>query len=216
MTNDQLKYGIGGLLIGAVIVWLVMGSTTNFGFWGMMGQRSTSQNQMMNSGMMDAHFIEQMIPHHEDAITMAKLALTKAQQPEIKQLAQSIIASQSKEIDQMEAWYQDWYGQAVPAGTQAMGQHGMTPLRQGFAGQVGQMHMGMMGNETDITKLEQAADFDKVFIEEMIPHHQMAVMMASMLERGTQRPEMEQLAKDIISAQTREIDQMRQWYDAWY
>ena len=77
------------------------------------------------------------------------------------------------------------------------------------------MHMGMMGNETDVKRLEQAADFDKAFIEEMIPHHQMAVMMASMLKQGTQRPEMRQLADDIISAQTREIDQMRQWYDAW-
>ncbi len=208
MTNDQLKYGIGGLLIGAVIVWLVMGSSSNFGWRGMMGQRFASQNQMTMSGQLDAHFIEQMIPHHEDAITMANLALTKAQHPELKQLAQDIIESQSKEIDQMKAWYKDWFGREVPTGTQVMGQHGMMGGRG--------MHMGMMGDETDITRLEQAADFDKVFIEEMIPHHQMAVMMASMLQRGTQRPEMEQLADDIISAQTREIDQMRQWYDAWY
>lgn len=208
MTNDQLKYGIGGLLIGGVAVWILMGSTGNYGFRGMMGQRFSSQNQMMISGMMDAHFIEQMIPHHEDAITMAKLALTKAQHPEIKQLAQSIIESQSKEIDQMQAWYKDWYGREVPTGTQVMGQHGMMSGRG--------MHMGMMGNETDITRLEQATDFDRVFIEEMIPHHQMAVMMANMLKVGTQRPEMKQLADDIITAQTREIDQMRQWYDAWF
>jgi len=216
MTNDQLKYGLGGVLIGGVIIWLLVGSTANNGFRGMMGQRSGSQNQMMSSGLMDAHFIEQMIPHHEDAITMANLALTEAQHPEIKQLSEAIIESQSKEIDQMKAWYKDWYGEEVPSGTAVMGQHGMTPLRQGFAGQVGQMHMGMMGNGTDITKLEQAADFDKAFIEEMIPHHQMAVMMANMLKVGTQRPEMQKLADDIITAQTREINQMRQWYDAWY
>lgn len=208
MTNDQLKYGAAGLLIGGVIVWLIVGSTGNYGFRGMMGQRSTSQNQMMNSGMMDAHFIEQMIPHHEDAITMANLALTKASHPEIKQLSEAIIDSQSKEIDQMKAWYQDWYERAVPTGTPVMGQHSMMGGRG--------MHMGMMGNETDITRLEQAADFDKAFIEEMIPHHQMAVMMANMLKRGTQRPEMEQLADDIITAQTKEIEQMRQWYDTWY
>lgn len=187
MTNNQMKYGIGGLIIGAVVVWLIIGSSSNFGWRGMMDRDG-----------MDGHFIEQMIPHHEDAITMANLALTKAQHPEIKQLAESIIDSQSKEIDQMKMWYKDWYGQDVPAGTHVMSQH------------------GMMGSETDITRLEKAADFDKVFIEEMIPHHQMAVMMATMLKAGTQRLEMQQLADDIATAQTREINQMKQWYDTWY
>lgn len=208
MTNDQLKYGVTGLLIGGVAIWLIMGSTSNLGWQGMMGPRFASENQMPYSGTMDAHFIEQMIPHHEDAITMAKLALTKAQHPEIKQLSEAIIDSQSKEIDQMQAWYKDWYGREVPTGNQIMGQHGM----MGGGG----MHMGMMGDETDITRLEQAADFDRVFIEEMIPHHQMAVMMANMLKVGTQRPEMQKLADDIITAQTQEIDQMRQWYATWY
>jgi uncharacterized protein (DUF305 family) len=208
MTNDQLKYGISGLLIGAAIVWLIMGSSSNFSWQGMMNRQYTSEQQMPRSGIMDAHFIEQMIPHHEDAITMATLALTKAKHPEMKQLAESIIDSQSKEIDQMKAWYKDWYGQEVSSGTVAMGQHNM----MGGSG----MHMGMMGNATDVTRLEQAADFDKIFIEEMIPHHQMAVMMANMLKAGTERPEMQKLADDIITAQTREINQMRQWHDAWY
>ncbi len=208
MTNDQMKYGIGGLLIGGVLVWLFLGTTGTFRMPGMMNQRSLMRNQTQMSGMMDAHFIEQMIPHHEDAITMAKLALTKAQHPEIKQLAEDIIESQSKEIDQMKNWYKDWFGSELPTGNEVMQHHGMT----GGSG----MHMGMMGNETDVTRLEQAADFDKAFIEEMIPHHQMAVMMASMLKNGTQRPEMKQLADDILTAQTREINQMRQWYDTWF
>lgn len=208
MTNDQLKYGVGGMLIGGVVLWIILASVGNVNFRGVMSQRSSSENQLPNSGMMDAHFIEQMIPHHEDAITMAKLALEKARRPEIRQLSQSIIDSQSKEIDQMEAWYKDWFGREVPTGTQVMGQHGMMGGRG--------THMGMMGNETDIQRLEQAADFDRAFIEAMIPHHQMAVMMANMLKNGTQRPEMQKLAGDIITAQTREIEQMRQWYDAWF
>jgi len=91
---------------------------------------------------------------------------------------------------------------------EVMGDHGMG------RGTVS-IHMGMMGDETDMTRLEQAEDFDKVFIEEMIPHHQMAVMMATMLERGTNRLEMKQLAKDIKEAQTKEINQMREWYKNW-
>jgi uncharacterized protein (DUF305 family) len=75
------------------------------------------------------------------------------------------------------------------------------------------MHMG--GRE-DMTALENASDFDKAFIEEMIPHHQLAIMMANMLQSGTNRPEMQQLAKNIISSQSKEIQQMQAWYTQWY
>lgn len=77
------------------------------------------------------------------------------------------------------------------------------------------MHMGMMGDKTDIERLRAAVDFDKAFIEEMIPHHQMAIMMAQVLENTTSRDEMTKLAVDIISAQTNEISEMRKWYKAW-
>jgi Uncharacterized protein conserved in bacteria len=63
----------------------------------MMGISGVNQSMMSRSNTLDAHFIEQMTPHHEDAITMAKLAQTKAQHPEIKQLANNIIDSQGKE-----------------------------------------------------------------------------------------------------------------------
>ncbi len=209
MNKEVINSGLAGLLIGVILSLLLAP------MWGgMMGYRNSMMgfsntafqgNQM--AGSLDAHFIEQMIPHHEDAITMAQLALQKSQRPEIRKLAQAIIDSQSKEIDQMKSWYKTWYGKEVSVATQAMG-HGMASS-QG-------MHMGMMGNETDTKRLENAADFDRAFIEEMIPHHQMAVMMASMLKQGTQRPEMQTLAQDISTAQTKEIDQMRQWYDAWF
>ena len=79
----------------------------------------------------------------------------------------------------------------------------------------GSMHMGMMGDDTDAEGLKNASNFDQTFIEEMIPHHQMAVMMANMLLASTDRPEMKELAEDIISAQTEEINNMRAWAKAW-
>ncbi len=209
MNKETVNAGLVGLLIGIILTWLLAP------MWGgmvgyrnpMMGFSNTTSQGNQMAGSLDAHFIEQMIPHHEDAIVMAKLALEKSQRPEIRQLAQAIIDSQSKEIDQMKSWYKAWYGKEVGVGTQTMG-HNMASS-QG-------MHMGMMGNETDATRLEQATDFDKAFIEEMIPHHQMAVMMATMLKSGTQRPEMQTLAQDINTAQTKEINQMREWYEVWF
>ena len=207
--SKEIMYGLGGIIIGLIIGVLLAQNAVNYNQTGMirmMGMRS--QNNSMVASTMDAHFIEQMIPHHEDAITMAKLALEKAKREEIKTLAQNIIDSQSKEIDQMKSWYKDWFGRDLPTGKQVMGRHGML--------ETSGMHMGMMGNQTDVTRLENEDDFDRAFIEEMIPHHQMAVMMASMLKNGTNRKEMRKLADDIVSAQTKEIDSMRSWYKDWY
>lgn len=202
MNNETLIAGLIGILIGIVLTWLLAPVWVGMmGYSPMMGTRNNNDWGMMD-GSIDAHFIEQMIPHHEDAITMANVALEKASHQEIKQLAQDITRTQSEEITTMRQWYKDWYGKNVPNVFSGMGP--------------GMMRMGMMGNETDMEKLETAADFDEAFIEEMIPHHQMAVMMAQMLSRTTNRAEMKQLAKDIIEAQTREINLMRDWYGQWY
>ncbi len=58
----------------------------------------------------DQGFIQAMIPHHESAITMARDALQKAEQQEIKGLAQAIISAQEAEIAQMRQWLSAWYG----------------------------------------------------------------------------------------------------------
>jgi len=213
MKENPLLYGIIGALVGGVIVWFLMTSVVNnnqFGMMQMMGIRYQSNNTQNGYGMMsnniDRNFIEQMIPHHQDAITMADIALQKAQHEEIKTLATNIKTSQSDEIAKMRNWYKNWYGSDVsPDNDENTSGDGM----------MGQMRGGMMGNNTDTTSLENTSNFDKAFIEEMIPHHQMAVMMANMLLQGTTRPEMKELAQNIITAQTKEINEMRQWYKNW-
>jgi uncharacterized protein (DUF305 family) len=64
----------------------------------------------------DLAFIDAMFPHHQSAITMARVALEWAQHPEIKALAQAIIAEQQREIDQMQSWRVAWSGATTPAG----------------------------------------------------------------------------------------------------
>jgi uncharacterized protein (DUF305 family) len=59
----------------------------------------------------DLRFLNAMIPHHEGALTMAQDVLSKSQRPEMKQLAEDILTSQQKEIDQMKQWRQTWYNQ---------------------------------------------------------------------------------------------------------
>lgn len=159
-----------------------------------------------NSGMMgdaDRRFIEQMIPHHQGAIDMANIALTKAEHTEIKQLANNIKSDQTREISQMREFYKRVYGTEVPESSGMMG-----------SGR-GMGRGGMMG-ETDLTQLENAKPFDKAFIEEMVPHHRMAIMMSQMLLRNTNNQEMLELAESIIKSQNEEINQMQEWYQDWY
>lgn len=206
MNNQKLVFIFIGILIGGLAVWLFMSGSVNSPNWNKTESQIGNRTGMMGSNI-DAHFIEQMIPHHDDAITMAKLALEKGTRPEIKTLAQNIISSQTAENTQMRAWYKEWFGRELPEGEAVMKTHGMMSGSS--------MHMGAMGDSSDLEMLSNSADFDKEFLREMIPHHQSAVMMASMLERGTNRPEMEKLADDIIAAQTSEIDQMRNWLKTW-
>ncbi len=78
------------------------------------------------------------------------------------------------------------------------------------------MHSGMMAMNMNLESLKNATDFDKEFIRQMIPHHRMAVMMSQMAASKATKPEIRQLAQSIIKNQTAEINQMRQWYQAWY
>ena len=208
--NNKILYGIGGIVIGLILAG-VFYPMMRYGGYGMMNWRNNSSYEQGVNGntqiasTIDKHFIEQMIPHHEGAIAMANLALKKAKHPEIKTLATAIIAAQTTEIQSMNGWYQDWFGSVVPKVSTGM-------MSGGIMSQNG-MHMG---GQEDMTALENATDFDKAFIEEMIPHHQLAIMMANMLQSGTNRPEMQQLAKNIISSQSKEIQQMQAWYTQWY
>jgi uncharacterized protein (DUF305 family) len=78
--------------------------------------RKMNEQMVKHLGEGDAEyekrFIDMMIPHHEGAILMAEHALKHAQKPELKALAKKIIEDQQKEIDQMRAHRERWYGEA--------------------------------------------------------------------------------------------------------
>lgn len=206
MNNSKtiLAAGVIGLLLGLIVSPTIMPGYNNESYQGyghgrgmMMGGGYGSQR-----GNIDQHFIEQMIPHHQGAIDMAKLALTRGQHPEIKSLAQGIIEAQQREIDDMKGWYKNWFGENVP-----------DIYTQDDGNNYGMMHMGSMTGDLD--DLKNANDFDREFIRQMIPHHEMAIMMASMLRATTNRPEMKTLADQIITSQSREIKMMVSWAKAW-
>ena len=172
----------------------------------------------------DGRFIVMMIPHHDGAIAMADLALTRAQHPEIRALAARIKASQSAENAQMRRWYRQWFGTDVPDWTVSGingGINGGYGVGSGMGGGMGMgygrgMWMGMPGMATSLEALKRATNFDRAFIEQMIPHHRMGVMMASHAQWNTQHPELRQLQAAMVRVQSQEIAQMAQWYRQWF
>lgn len=151
-------------------------------------------------GDLDLAFIDSMIPHHEGAVEMARLALEQAEHQEIKDLATAIISAQQREIDEMRAWRDAWFPGAPASG--------------GMPGMAGMP--GMLMSHEDMHMLETAEPFDEAFIDMMIVHHQAAIAMAERLLETTERPELTTLAQAIITAQRAEIEQMERWRAEWY
>ncbi|WP_395107635.1 DUF305 domain-containing protein [Actinomadura sp. SCN-SB] len=147
----------------------------------------------------DVMFAQMMIPHHQQALEMAKTAKTKATMPEVKQLAAAIEKAQDPEIQQMTGWLTSW-GVALP-------QPGATGMDHGAHG--GGME-GMM-SEQDMQRLESLSGmaYDKAFLEMMIEHHQGAVSMAKREQASGQFPAAKNMAGAIITSQTAEIRTMQ-------
>jgi uncharacterized protein (DUF305 family) len=111
--------GIVALIIGLGGGYMLAGNTTEAPTGGhVMPEGSTMSDAMagMTSGLegktgdeFDRAFIEGMIVHHEGAVAMAEQALQTAKHPEIKHMAQEIIAAQTREIETMRGWLQAWF-----------------------------------------------------------------------------------------------------------
>jgi uncharacterized protein (DUF305 family) len=153
-------------------------------------------------------FAQLMIPHHQQAVQMAELAITNASSPEVLKLADQIKAAQGPEISTMESWLTGW-----GVGDQMEGMDPSAPTN----GDMGGMDMGglsgagMMSME-DMDKLSKATgtDFDRMWLQMMIAHHQGAITMAQQVLDTTSNPDVQKLAQAVVDGQTTEIDTMQQ------
>ncbi len=75
-----------------------------------MSRMSSKMDSMHMSGDADRDFMMMMIPHHRSAVDMARIELRYGKRPALKRLARDVIASQSREINQMQMWLRTWYG----------------------------------------------------------------------------------------------------------
>ncbi len=160
------------------------------------GSSSNDQSTGTANGT-DRAFASEMIDHHEMAISMAKVAQDQATKPQIQQLADAIIAAQQKEIDQMNEV------------DEKLADKQIEPTGLGLSD-------SMMGMEMNDSQLMHSKPFDRIFIDMMIPHHQGAIRMARVELAKGRDPQLRELARAIITAQSEEIRAMNQWRTDWY
>lgn len=157
---------------------------------------STMMDGMMidPTGKPDLDFAKGMIPHHQGAIDMAKVELEFGKDPDIRKMAETVVAAQTGEIDLMTKWIAGVNDKSLaPAPESAkVNQQAMNTMMAG-------MMVTYTGN----------ADID--FVSGMIPHHQGAIDMAKVELQFGKDPAMLKLADDIIKAQESEITFMQDW-----
>ena len=165
----------------------------------MSGSGSASPDAAASHNTADITFATHMIPHHQQAVVMADLALSQAASPQLKTMATEIKGAQNPEIQTMAGWLQSW-GHPVPTGMAGMAGH------SSMAGMEGMM------TEQEMQQLQAAAgaDFDRLWLRMMTTHHEGAVAMSTTELQQGKDPAAKALAQQIITAQNKEIAAMAQ------
>lgn len=160
-------------------------------------QSTTSSSVTEDFNSADVMFAQMMVPHHVQAVEMSDLILAKDDiDPRVVTLAEEIKAAQQPEIDTLNTMLETW---GMPqAATDGMG--------MGHGG-----HMDGMMTEEDMQALEAATgpDASRLFLEQMIVHHEGAVEMAQAQVDSGVNPDAVSMAQSIIDTQNSEIETMR-------
>ena len=141
----------------------------------------------------DMAFVTEMIPHHERGVDAADLARTRSKHPQIKRSAQDLLQFQSTELASMRV-VRDVLGKAgVEAGD-----------------------LGVPRTQLDLRDLRNATDFDRAYIDQMIPHHELAIRMARPEREQGIHADLRRTATDVSDLARFQIRQMKRWRRAWY
>jgi uncharacterized protein (DUF305 family) len=143
----------------------------------------------------DVMFAQHMIPHHTQAVEMSDMVLGKQGiDPRVTELATQIKAAQGPEIQQMHGWLTQWGTPAMPP----MSGHGDMP---GMSGMMSEQNMTAL-------KDAQGVDASKLFLTQMIAHHEGAITMAQTEIKDGQYVPAVEMARAIVTTQQQEIDTM--------
>ena len=153
----------------------------------------SSKEELKKHNEEDVTFVQEMIPHHEQAIHLTELADKHANSPDVTKIASRIKTKQEEELKTMEKLLHEW-GKKKEEG----GHGGHTPA-----------HSGLLSEEK-LKELEEAegVQFDKLFLRSMIEHHEGAIKLAEEAEHKAENKEVKKLTAEIKRGQEHEIEEM--------
>ncbi len=150
----------------------------------------------------DQLYIDMMLPHHGSIIALSQAALPELTDPRLREMAQNIIGAQTEENVQLTEWRTDWYGSGEPM----MDEMSMTSMLEAMpVGTMDEM-MREMDAAYQVSTFCAADDPDLAFIDQVIPHHQMAIDASEVAVEQAVHPELAEFASQVIIDQQAEID----------
>jgi uncharacterized protein (DUF305 family) len=220
--EDDLAMWTRTLLTGAAAVATLViaaGCSNNSGGEQPAGQATTAATPTAQAttptaeahNQADVMFAQHMIPHHQQAIEMSDMLLTKQGiDPRVIELANQIKAAQGPEIQQMQGWLTQWGSPQMPMPSGMPG-HGDMPTTSGMPSMSGTPGVSGMMSEQDMAALQnaQGVEASKLFLTQMIAHHEGAITMAQTEIKDGQYPAAVELARAIVTAQQKEIETMK-------
>lgn len=172
--------------------------------------RSGTSASVASTANADVVFAQSMIPHHEQAVEMADLALAPNADAsaQVRELARQIKAAQAPEIRQMTGWLNGWGAPTAMPGSD--GSNDLGAMDHSGHDMAGMSVAGMMTAEQmqDLTTVS-GEEFDRLWLEMMIAHHEGAIAMAGQVDSTSQDPQVKALADAIVNAQNEEITTMQ-------
>jgi uncharacterized protein (DUF305 family) len=211
-NNKLLIIGIILLALVAATIWYVaffspekkmVPSNTDSVSTNNEGSDPSSKFATLKGDAFDEAYIADMLAHHEGALNMSEQAGAVVAHEELLTLTGNIIQTQSMELVQMREWQKAWgYKETTSGGHMSHGGAGMD---------MGGDMVEMMNKLKDL----KGEAYDKEFLKQMIIHHEQAIEMSRYANTNAKHQEIKDLAKNIIEAQTAEINQMKQWQQEW-
>lgn len=194
---------------GALVLGLGLAATTAACGDGGSEEPTTQQLSDSKHNDADVDFATGMIPHHAQALSMVDMTRDRKLSAKAQALVDGIREAQAPEIETMVDWLTEW-GEEVPATMRDHVNAGHGDHDMGDSMEHTEEDMPGMMSAEDMQALEDAsdADFEAMWMEMMIEHHEGAIEMAETeSDDGQYRPAVE-LADAIIEAQEAEIERM--------
>lgn len=187
-----------------LVIALILGAVTTISISASEAHAQNPNSSQMGNMPYDLHYIDMMRMHHRQGIAMARVAERKGTTAALKAFARKTADDQEKELLELKKHRDHWYaGQPEMDHSQMMAQMHQMPGMSGH----GNMKMDM---QADLAKLQAATGkpFDRMFLDMMIPHHQMAVDMSKEAATKAEHAEIKEMARMTVLKQQKEIAEM--------